>query len=193
MDLLVAIEDTSDTKYRHWMNSVGNGATGAALRTRFSHYRSVAPDIKRDPAPQVMLMRLLVVDDDPAIHIIGWIVTAGDHDPAIHMIVEAVLTVDAGFEIAHANNGHEALSTVAELMPDVVLLDHVMPDLNGLEVLQKLRAEPATAEIPVIFLTGKSDPEVLRSLLDQGARAVITKPFHPAELRGQIETMLARP
>ena len=124
-----------------------------------------------------MLMRLLVVDDDPA----------------IHMIVDAVLSPDAGFEIAHASDGQEALALVAELPPDVVLLDHMMPGLDGPSVLERLRAEPATAEIPVIFLTGKSEPEVVRSLLEQGARAVITKPFHPAELRAQIEILLARP
>ena len=125
----------------------------------------------------MLIMHLLVVDDDPA----------------IHMIVDAVLKPDAGFEVTHAHGGHEALALAAETAPDVVLLDHVMPDLDGPSVLEKLRAQPGTAGIPVIFLTGKSEPEVVRSLLARGAQGVINKPFSPAELQARIEAILAEP
>jgi len=114
-----------------------------------------------------------------------------DDDPAIHMIVGAVLTSDSGFEVAHAHGGREALTLATEMVPDVIILDHEMPDLDGPSVLEKLRAAPVTAEIPVIFLTGKSEPEILGSLITRGAKGVITKPFHPAELRAQIKTILA--
>ena len=133
------------------------------------------PHIKHAPIRLVMQMQLLVVDDDPA----------------IHMIVDAVLRPDSCFEVAHAHGGREALVLATEMELDVIILDHTMPDLDGPSVLEKLRAEPATAEIPVIFLTGKSEPEIVRSLIAQGARGVITKPFHPAELRAQIEAILA--
>jgi two-component system OmpR family response regulator len=120
-------------------------------------------------------MQLLVVDDDPA----------------IHMIVDAVLDPDSGFEVAHAHGGEEALTLTRDMQPDVVILDHVMPGMDGPSVLEKLRAEPTTAGIPVIFLTGRSEPEIARSLIARGAKGVITKPFHPAELQAQIEAILA--
>jgi CheY-like chemotaxis protein len=68
-----------------------------------------------------------------------------------------------------------------------------MPGMDGPSVLETLRAEPATAAIPVIFLTGRSEPEEVRSLLAQGADGVISKPFHPADLQAQIEAILSQP
>jgi CheY-like chemotaxis protein len=124
-----------------------------------------------------MPIRLLVVDDDPA----------------IHMMVDAVLVPAIGYGVVHAHDGRDALDQAREHLPDVILLDYVMPGMDGPSVLETLRAEPATAAIPVIFLTGRSEPEEVRSLLAQGADGVISKPFHPADLQAQIEAILSQP
>jgi CheY-like chemotaxis protein len=124
-----------------------------------------------------MPIRLLVVDDDSA----------------IHMMVDAVLGPGVGYRVTHARDGQEALDRARERCPDVILLDCRMPGMDGPSVLENLRAEPPTAAVPVIFLTGKSDPEEVRSLLAQGATGVIAKPFHPADLQAHIEAILSQP
>jgi CheY-like chemotaxis protein len=121
-----------------------------------------------------MPTRLLIVDDDPA----------------IHLMVEAVLGTAGGFEVSHAHGGRDALVQAVQTLPDVILLDHVMPDMDGPAVLENLLASPQTASIPVIFLTGKSKLEDVRRLIAQGAKGVIPKPFRPTELQVQIEAIL---
>ncbi|NUP98371.1 MAG: response regulator [Armatimonadetes bacterium] len=88
----------------------------------------------------------------------------------------------AGYEVMTANDGVQALEMVAQDKPDLIVLDWMMPQLNGMETLKRLKANDATAEIPVIMLTAKSqDADVFRGW-QSGVDCYLTKPFNPMEL-----------
>lgn len=88
----------------------------------------------------------------------------------------------AGYEVVTANDGKEALQKVAEENPDLVVLDVMMPYMDGFEVLQNLRRSPATRDIPVIMLTAKAqDADVFKGW-QSGVDCYLTKPFNPMEL-----------
>ena len=87
-----------------------------------------------------------------------------------------------GYEVVTANDGKEALQKVEEENPDLVVLDVMMPYMDGFEVLQNLRRNPATREIPVIMLTAKAqDADVFKGW-QSGVDCYLTKPFNPMEL-----------
>lgn len=88
----------------------------------------------------------------------------------------------AGYEVVTANDGKEALQKVAEENPDLVVLDVMMPYMDGFEVLQNLRRNPSTRDIPVIMLTAKAqDADVFKGW-QSGVDCYLTKPFNPMEL-----------
>jgi len=88
----------------------------------------------------------------------------------------------AGYEVVTANDGREALEKVATERPDLVVLDVMMPYMDGFEVLRNLRANPETRELPVIMLTAKAqDADVFKGW-QSGVDAYLTKPFNPMEL-----------
>ena len=92
--------------------------------------------------------------------------------------------------IAVATSGQEALDSVAAEPPDLILLDVMMPGLDGYEVLDRLKAAPGTSDIPVIFLTAKVEPEDIVKGLARGAVDYVTKPFNSAELLARVQTHL---
>lgn len=88
----------------------------------------------------------------------------------------------AGYEVSTAYDGLEALRAIEENRPDLIVLDVMMPQLDGFETLKRLKANPNTAEIPVIMLTAKSqDADVFRGW-QSGVDCYLTKPFNPMEL-----------
>src|SRR6476661_10683823 len=88
----------------------------------------------------------------------------------------------AGYEVVTASNGKEALEKVASEQPDLVVLDVMMPFMDGFEVLQNLRKNPETRDLPVIMLTAKAqDADVFRGW-QSGVDCYLTKPFNPMEL-----------
>lgn len=88
----------------------------------------------------------------------------------------------AGYEVITANDGREALQKVKDEQPDLVVLDVMMPYMDGFEVLQNLRRNPETADIPVIMLTAKAqDADVFKGW-QSGVDCYLTKPFNPMEL-----------
>ena len=88
----------------------------------------------------------------------------------------------AGYTVVTANDGKEALQKVADENPDLVVLDVMMPYMDGFEVLQNLRRSPATRDIPVIMLTAKAqDADVFKGW-QSGVDCYLTKPFNPMEL-----------
>ena len=88
----------------------------------------------------------------------------------------------AGYQVVTANDGKEALEQVAAENPDLVVLDVMMPYMDGFEVLQNLRRNPATRDIPVIMLTAKAqDADVFKGW-QSGVDCYLTKPFNPMEL-----------
>lgn len=97
------------------------------------------------------------------------------------MLLKAVLS-RAKYKIVTASSGFEALQKVAEVNPDLILLDIMMPDLDGYEVLKRLKADPAHEDIPVIFLTALHNPEDIVKGFKFGASDYISKPFNHEEL-----------
>ena len=90
------------------------------------------------------------------------------------------------FELCTATNGIEALAAIERHQPDVVLLDLVLPDMDGADVLRRIRENEASRDLPVIIVTGKSDVDDVVGGLEHGATDYITKPYHPDIARARI-------
>ncbi len=99
-----------------------------------------------------------------------------EDEPDIRLVARLSLK-RAGFDVVVAENGAAALFKVGETAPDVILLDWMMPQLDGPSTCERLKANPATAGIPVIFLTAKSQESEIKRGLALGAVGYITKPF----------------
>ncbi len=112
-----------------------------------------------------------------------------EDDPDIQLVARLSLK-RSGFQVVVANNGAEALTKIASEMPDVALLDWMMPELDGVEVCRRLKADPATAGIPVIFLTARSQEQELKTGLSMGAIGYITKPFDALTLGDRVRELL---
>jgi len=92
------------------------------------------------------------------------------------------MLLSRGFEVRVAYNGPSALTSVEQQRPDLILLDIMMPQMSGMEVLDRLRANPATAGVPVILVTAKDQDEDLLAGYKYGADYYITKPFSAKQL-----------
>ncbi len=105
-----------------------------------------------------------------------------DDDRVIQQLLEVNLELEGYEVVATAADGKEALEKIGELKPDLVILDIMMPKMDGLEVCRRLRADPDLADIPVILLSARAQDMDIREGLDIGASAYLTKPFDPVEL-----------
>lgn len=112
-----------------------------------------------------------------------------DDDPLIRTLVEHKLRL-RGFEVVSAESGEEGLRQVAAKRPDLIVLDAMMPELDGFEVLHRLKQDAATAGIPVIMLTARKQERDIVSALSSGARDYLVKPFMPEELIMRIRNLL---
>jgi CheY-like chemotaxis protein len=98
----------------------------------------------------------------------------------------------SGYRVAAAENGTEALRMLREQLPDLAILDVMMPNLTGVEVTERIRADEATRHIPVILLTARVQEVDITRGFDAGADDYIRKPFNPQELRGRVQAILGR-
>ena len=122
-----------------------------------------------------MASRVLIVEDEPDIRDLL----------AFHLERE-------GFQVSKSRTGSDALRQIRTSPPDLVLLDIMLPEVDGLEVCRRLRREPATAPLPIVMLTAKGD-EVDRVLgLELGADDYIVKPFSPKEVVARVRAVLRR-
>jgi DNA-binding response OmpR family regulator len=96
----------------------------------------------------------------------------------------------AGLEVITAASGREALAAIAQRRPDLVLLDLMLPDIDGFGVCEILRRDPATASLPVIILTAWATTDARNLGLDLGALDYLTKPFSPRELTERVLSLL---
>jgi diguanylate cyclase (GGDEF)-like protein len=125
--------------------------------------------VARTPGPRA---RLLVVDDEP---------------DAREVLAEAL---QPDYEVQAAEDGQAAVEIARAEHPDIILMDLSMPRLDGLQALERLRTDPATADIPVIFVSGQGDDAVKVRSLDLGAVDYLQKPFSERELRARVERTL---
>jgi two-component system phosphate regulon response regulator PhoB len=98
----------------------------------------------------------------------------------------------AGYEVATAFDGDEALLAVSERRPDLIVLDWMLPSISGLEVCRQLRRKPETRDVPVIMLTARGEEADRVRGLDSGADDYVTKPFSPTELVARVRAVLRR-
>lgn len=113
-----------------------------------------------------------------------------DDEDDICSIVKACLTALAGWNILVEHSGEDAVPLAAREKPDVILVDVMLPGIDGIATFQRLRDQPATAQIPVIFMTAKVQKHELSRYLSLGAAGVICKPFDPMTLPQQIRARL---
>lgn len=118
-------------------------------------------------------------------------VLVAEDDEDILAVIALALGRIGGIEVVGCADGLAALQQVATASPDLILLDVMMPELDGLETLARLRADPRTARIPVVFMTARVQPRDLESYHAQGAIGVIAKPFDPMTLAQQLQKLHA--
>lgn len=109
-----------------------------------------------------------------------------DDDAYVVLMAKSRLEAN-GYQVATAENGVDAIKMAREWKPDLILLDMVMPAMEGHDVCQKIKSEPETSHIPIIILTASTKKESQIKCLRAGALVVILKPFQPAELLALIK------
>jgi signal transduction histidine kinase len=125
------------------------------------------------PTSQPVAGRVLVVDDQPA-----------------NLRTQSALLSRIGHEVVSAGKGDDALARADEATPDLILLDMLMPGMDGFAVLAEIRQRPALQDVPVVFLTAAQDRDLLLRAFDGGAVDYVTKPFIPEELLARVQAHL---
>jgi len=110
-----------------------------------------------------------------------------EDEPDIQAVAKLALEMIGGFKVLICGNGSEALEKVKDFAPNLILLDVMMPGMDGPTTLQNLRADPATAAIPVIFLTAKVQAAEIAQYQAMGALTVMAKPFNPMTLATEVK------
>jgi CheY-like chemotaxis protein len=113
-----------------------------------------------------------------------------DDEDDIREVAALSLETVAGWEVAMASSGAQGLARAAEYRPDAILLDVMMPGMDGPTTFRELRKNPATSSIPVLLLTAKVQGSDQRRFADLGVNAVLFKPFDPLTLSSQIANAL---
>jgi CheY-like chemotaxis protein len=119
-------------------------------------------------------------------------ILCAEDDPDIRAILQMSLDVVGGYTVLLAANGREALDRAPAFAPDLILLDVMMPEMDGPAALAALRSDPALAEIPVVFLTAKAQRHEVEQYRALGIAEVIQKPFDPLALPDQIRAIWER-
>ena len=128
----------------------------------------------RDPPARLRSMRLLCADDEEDIRI----------------ILELALGIDPGLQAELVDSGEAALARAAAVTFDAIILDGMMPGMDGYETCRRLKADPATAAIPVVFLTARTQRAEVDRALAAGAVACLMKPFDPMTLAQELRAAL---
>jgi DNA-binding response OmpR family regulator len=119
------------------------------------------------------------------------LVLAADDDEDILDLV-AFRLERSGYTVIVARDGEEALELAATELPDLAVLDVMMPKVDGFEVTRRLRADEATSRMPIILLTARSQDADVQQGFDAGADDYLRKPFSPDELRARVQAILGR-
>jgi len=118
-------------------------------------------------------------------------ILVADDESKLRDVVGEMLSLD-GHDVLQAEDGVQALDSIKKNRPDVVLCDIEMPKLKGFDVLTKLRENPALSQIPMIFLTGKTEISYLEEALHLNVNDFLTKPFSRQDLLGAIDLQLKK-
>jgi len=115
-----------------------------------------------------------------------------EDEPDIREVALMALEAIGGFTVMACGSGQEALDKAVEFKPDIILLDVMMPNLDGPSTLLRLKELQALVDVPVVFMTAKVQPKEVEDLISLGAMAVIPKPFDPMTLADQIRDVWNR-
>ena len=115
-----------------------------------------------------------------------------DDDPLIRKLITTTLQDVAGYRLREAGDGIQAIEAAVEDRPEIVLLDHDMPRLNGIETCRRLRSDPVTAGATIVMLTAMSDGPHQDRARDAGADLFLTKPFSPLRLLRLVDELAAQ-
>lgn len=110
-----------------------------------------------------------------------------EDEPDIQAVAKLALEMVGGYAVLMCSDGEDALAQVEQFAPQLILLDVMMPGMDGPTTLRKLREQPRTANIPVIFLTAKVQPQEVAQYQALGALDVLAKPFDPMTLSAQLQ------
>lgn len=110
-----------------------------------------------------------------------------DDEPDIRELVDMSLALNSDFQVRACSSGAEAVKTAAEWSPYLILLDVMMPGMDGPTTLTTLRENQKTAEIPVVFMTARAQAREVEEFIAMGAQGVISKPFDPMTLATEVQ------
>ena len=113
-----------------------------------------------------------------------------DDDPVIVKLLRVNFEIE-GFDVISAGDGHEGLEKARTEAPDVLVSDIMMPRMNGLELVSALKADPTTADLPVLLLSAKAQTADVQRGFELGADEYVTKPFDPLELIERVTALVA--
>src|SRR5580765_2654758 len=120
-----------------------------------------------------MAGRVLIIEDDETLR-----------------LLESISLRNSGWEVFDAPTGREGLARAAETLPEVIICDRLLPDLDGIELIDALARDPATASIPVVIVTGLGDTADIVAGIDAGAHDYVVKPFKMIELEARCRAAL---
>ncbi|HYI08739.1 MAG TPA: response regulator [Thermoanaerobaculia bacterium] len=112
-------------------------------------------------------------------------------DSATTLMMEQMVLRGQSYQIVTASNGREAVATAAIEKPDLILLDVIMPEMNGFEACRRIRQQEATKNVPIIMVTTKGEEQNVESGFESGCSDYITKPINGAELLTKVRSYLA--
>lgn len=112
-----------------------------------------------------------------------------EDEPDIREVARLSLESFGKYTVTVSNSGKEALDQVPQIMPDLIMLDVMMPGMDGLTTLKHLRDKPETAMIPVIFMTAKAQTNEMKHYIESGAIGAISKPFDPMKLAEEVKNI----
>ncbi|MGV8119838.1 MAG: response regulator transcription factor [Candidatus Xenobiia bacterium LiM19] len=118
-------------------------------------------------------------------------ILVAEDEQDIQKVIKITLKFKGGFNVSFANNGLEVLDCVKQDRPQLIILDVMMPRMDGYETCRRLKADPDTSSIPVVFLTAKAQEKEIEEGLKLGAIDYIKKPFEPDEFVAKVKSILA--
>jgi len=114
-------------------------------------------------------------------------VVEDEHD--VQGVIDLSLRLLGKFDVVAVDSFAAALEAIGRRKPHLILLDRMLPDMDGLDVCRRLKSTPESADIPIVFLSARSDPADVKAGIDAGAAAYLTKPFDPVSLAQRIKAI----
>jgi CheY-like chemotaxis protein len=113
-------------------------------------------------------------------------------DSSTALMMERMILDRGKYQVLTARNGAEAVAKAQELLPDLIVMDVMMPEMTGIEACREIRANPETSEIPIILVTTRGEPEHVEAGFASGCNEYVTKPVDSVELLSKVESLLSK-